>query len=218
MLPYPSTMPPLKRRPFDPSLMPPDVQQQLAAGQPVTLEDGSVLYPDGTSTGPGDSPDDFAMPDQGFDYGPGGYGQALGLPQSLAGPAGPPATAPPDLGIGGDPGMGRISPFHDAMGNIAPQFERFFATANAPFPGTPGGVGGAPLPSGPLDSITPAKNPLDTAQEPKGPSLSLPASPQPPDFLGGDATKPDQPRPMPGRIGRRMTARQSGMGARRRRR
>jgi hypothetical protein len=124
----PATMP-RKRRAFDLTKLPPEMQSQLAAGQPITFDDGSTVYPDGTAEGAGDSPDDFTMG---------------------------PATAPP--GMSGGKGMGGMHPMPDGgmmpnaemgMGMMeeeplpapptnvfeGPQFERHFATRNAPFAG-----------------------------------------------------------------------------------
>ncbi len=52
----------LRRRPVNIANLPPHIQQSLANGQPFVGEDGSTVYPDGTATGAGDSPDDFVSP------------------------------------------------------------------------------------------------------------------------------------------------------------
>lgn len=123
---YPGTMP--TRQPFDITQLPPEHQAQLAAGYPVTFEDGSVVYPDGTFTGAGDSPNDFAVPDSTTMGGDQGGG--------MAAPATAPATAPPDMGTGG----GGQNPFG------GPVFDPYNQVAGGAFPGTPGGIGGGPTP------------------------------------------------------------------------
>jgi hypothetical protein len=50
----------LSRRPFDMSRLPTAMRSRLDQGETIRFEDGSALYPDGTATGVGDSPDDFA--------------------------------------------------------------------------------------------------------------------------------------------------------------
>jgi hypothetical protein len=125
----PAPAPTLARKPFDLRQLPPDMQARIAAEGQVTLEDGSAIYADGTSTGAGDSPNDFAG--GGFAGGQPAGGMAYGpAPDPLL--AGAPA---PSLGV--DPLAG-------------PQFDRYFNTANAGFPGTPGGVGGGPVDNNPM--------------------------------------------------------------------
>lgn len=92
---YPPTSPQLKKKPMrDMSNLPPQVQAALAQGQPFTAEDGSTIYPDGTYTGAGDSPDDFGMP-QAMDYGPGGFNASPAFVTPDA-QAGYPPTEPVD--------------------------------------------------------------------------------------------------------------------------
>lgn len=113
---YPPTSPPLKRKPANLQNLPPHLRQQLAQGQPITAEDGSVIYPDGTSTGAGDSPDDFALP-QAMDYGPGGFNAS-------------PAFVPPDAQAGYPP-TEPTDPF------ASPVFNAYNRTVKRGMPGQP---------------------------------------------------------------------------------
>lgn len=136
------------------------------------------------------------MPPDAFDFGPGGYANALP----------PPAASPSPAMEAADPLAGQL-------------FKRFRQTANAPFPGTPGGVGGGPLPDeGPnqnpmRDAPASPFEPAQTAESPMSHVPPLPPSAAPPDFVQDQLSGQKQPRQMPGRIGRRMSQRtQPGRG------
>lgn len=197
---FPPTTPPALRRqgPLDLSQLPPEIQQQLAAGQPVTGEDGSIIYPDGTFTGAGDSPDDFEA--GAFDFGPGGFNASPHI-------TGGPPTAPPPGGMGGEMGMAPppTSPFD------GPQFDRYLATANAPFPGTPGGLGGPPP-----ETSNPMGDPVGDAADAE-PNVRLSVEGPTVGTFGangpGEAGAARVPA-LPGRIGRRMSQRQARPGSR----
>ncbi len=138
----------LRRKPVNMANMPPHVQQSLANGQPYRAEDGSVVYPDGTSTGAGDSPDDFISPyaaPQMTNFNP----NAAPLP-AAAGP------------------VPNVSPFAD------PMFDRYFAVSGAGMPGQPGAVGGGPLPQtgpaalgAPAADVAPTRNVQLTVEGPR---------------------------------------------------
>lgn len=156
----PPPAPTLARKPFDLSKLSPEDMARLQNEGSLTFEDGSAIYPDGTYSGAGDSPNDFA----------GGLGMG-GAPQA-AGMAGSPAPA---LGVNGGEGL-VADPF------AGPQFDRYFNTANAPFPGTPGGVGGGPAapPNPMLEPLDPfATAPEAVAAQPfllgAGPTVTPPA-------------------------------------------
>lgn len=208
---YPPTAAPMKKRqPFDLTKLPPEMQQRIAAEGSITFEDGSAVYADGTATGAGDSAGDYAMDGamSGFDMGSGGWTSA---PQF----SGPPTAAPESM--------------TDEPGNPlgGPLFRRYRQTANAPFPGTPGGVGGGPVDDGmmggnPMGDALP--NPFETAEVAESPTAHVPALPpsaSPPE----GALSRDEPKPggYQGRVGRRMQSRQQTrpgsrpMGGRRRR-
>lgn len=122
----PAPAPTLARKPYDLAKLPPEIQARIAAEGQYTAEDGSTVYADGTYTGAGDSGNDFAG---------GGYAPMSGMGyQSQPDPL---MAGAPDPGLGVDPFAG-------------PQFDRYFTTANAGFPGTPGGVGGGPVSNNPM--------------------------------------------------------------------
>jgi hypothetical protein len=187
--PPPATKPPVPPKNF--YALNPDEQQSLLNEGWQPLEDGSMVHPDGRSRPAFDSPNDFT---QSHDLG--GYGGA---------PAGPPATFPAGAAspAGTDPSAPPPTPFD------APQFDRYFATANAGFPGKPGGIGGgaAPDPGNPLGDAAPA--PFDA------PDVTPPLvinNGSGPANLGADTTK--KTPQYGGRIGRRMASRGT-MGRRR---
>lgn len=145
--------PTIARKPFDLSKLSQQDMARLQAEGSLTFEDGSAIYPDGTYSGAGDSPNDFTG---------GGF-----APQS------PSLAGPPDPALGAAPGM-VADPFAGA------QFDRYFTTANAPFPGTPGGVGGGAPPNPMLEPTDPfATAPEVEAAQPfllgAGPTVTPPA-------------------------------------------
>ncbi len=170
----------LRRRPVNIANLPPQVQAAMANGQPFTAEDGSVVYPDGTATGAGDSPDDFispyaAAPPQMTNFNPGAQ------PLPAAAPAGP---AP------------KVSPFAD------PMYDRYFTVANAGMPGQPGALGGGPLPTNgmpalgaPAADVAPTRNVQLSVEGPRV------------DYNGGApyGGKSGSAPTMPGRMGRRQS-------------
>lgn len=105
---FPGTAPSTKKRtPFDLSALPPEMQQQLVNGQSVSLDDGSVLYPDGTM--------DSGVLTGGYDMGPGGWNK------------------PPELGgVGSFPGTADTTPGDPLAG---PLFRRYRQTVAAGMPG-----------------------------------------------------------------------------------
>jgi hypothetical protein len=103
---------PLRRTPFDLSVLPPELQAQLQSGQTVTLDDGSVVYPDGTAQGAGDSPDDFATSPEDVPLPPPPPDVVAQMMAELAGGPAPLPSAPVD------PFAGR-------------QFDRHFAVRDA---------------------------------------------------------------------------------------
>ncbi len=144
--------PTLAKKKIDITQLPPEMQAQLASGKPITHEDGSVIYPDGTASGAGDSPDDYAP---GFAAGP-AAGNAI-----LAGEPAPVVDAAPVAAEPANPLAG-------------PMFRPYRQRANAAFPGTPGGVGGGPVaPPNPLVADAPAPA-LDAA-----PSVQIQINPNP---------------------------------------
>lgn len=151
----PPPAPTVARKPYDLSKLSPEDMARLQQEGSLTFEDGSAIYPDGTYTGAGDSPDDFS------DGGVAGGG----------GTAGPPAPS-----LGAPAGGGPV-----ADGPLAgPQFDRYFTTANAGFPGTPGGVGGGAAPNPMLEPLDPfATAPKAEASQPfllgSGPTVTPPA-------------------------------------------
>lgn len=158
----PPPAPTLARKPFDLSKLSPEDMARLQNEGSLTFEDGSAIYPDGTYSGAGDSPNDFA----GGGFAPQSAGLAMG---GLGGP--PPAP---------DPALGGAAPATDPF--ASPQFDRYFSTANAPFPGTPGGVGGGPAapPNPMLEPLDPfATAPEAEAAQPfllgAGPTVTPPA-------------------------------------------
>jgi hypothetical protein len=196
----PGTMPPnLKRKPFDLSTLPPEMQQAIMSNGQITLEDGSAIYADGTATGAGDSPDDFGfgMPNAGaMNVSYGGYGGGEGMAPGTM-PEAPMAEEPRNP-LGG------------------PMFQRYRQTAKAPMPGTPGGLGGAPAEEGnPMEEAFP--NPFETPEPAR--SVSVPGgasviggSPQAATTPGGSYTQADDPlkKKSPtygGRFGRRQASR-----------
>lgn len=184
----PTSPPPLKRKPVNLQNLPPQVQAALAQGQPYTAEDGSVIYPDGTSTGAGDSPDDFAL-GQAVDYGPGGFNSSpmLGGPGAQGGypPTAPPAPADPFA---------------------SPVFDAFNKTMKRGMPGQPPKQDGLTDPLAGSDGTQPSRN-VQLAVE--GPKVT---------YDGGGPTggKDSTSRPMyGGRIGRRRSTPISQSRARR---
>jgi hypothetical protein len=148
----PATMP-RKRKPFNILALPPEMQAQLAGGQPIQFEDGSTVYPDGTAEGAGDSPDDFtSSPAASM---PGGMGDM---------PMGEPPLPPP----GDDFGTGPKAAFR------GPQFDSHFARRDAEFPGTPGGVGGGPLED---EDLNPMEDPLPDPFEVPEPGRTIGGNP-----------------------------------------
>ncbi len=153
---------PRKRKPFNILALPPEMQAQLAAGQPLQFEDGSTVYPDGTAEGAGDSPGDFVGPPgasiptgmNGMGAMPGGMGDA---PMGEA-PLPPP---PEEFGTGKNVFKG-------------PQFDSHFSRRDASFPGTPGGVGGGPLED---EDLNPMEDPLPDPFEVPEPGRSISANP-----------------------------------------
>jgi hypothetical protein len=129
----PAPPPTLTRKPFDLKQLPPEMQARIAAEGQVTLEDGSAIFADGTSSGAGDSPNDFAG---------GGYGGGPATGMGYQPQPDPLMAGAPDPSLGIDPALVE-DPF------ASPQFDRYFNTANAGFPGTPGGVGG-PVDNNPM--------------------------------------------------------------------
>lgn len=133
----PPTVP--NRRPFDPNTVPPEILQQLSAGQPVPGPNGEVYHPDGT------------MED----------GAPIGAPPGMGPPPADPMMAgmpPPAVGGQGDgDGLQITEDPMEARNPLAgPMFRNFRQTANAGFPGTPGGIGGGPAGGDPLLSGIPA--------------------------------------------------------------
>lgn len=185
--------PTIARKPFDLSKLPPEMQQRIQAEGSLTAEDGSTIYADGTFTGAGDSPDDF-----------GGYGLAGGTG------GGAPVPALGDAGIAGGAAATPAGPF------AGPQFDRYFTTANAAFPGTPGGVGGGPVkaPNPMLEPTDPfATAPEVEAQQPF--LLSAPTTKPPADAIaarrqmGGAQPATPTTGTYGGRYGRRQVSRAS---------
>jgi hypothetical protein len=180
----PATSPPqVQRRPFDMTRLPPEMQQRLMSGETIAFEDGSTLYPDGTASGAGDSPNDFA-PGGGYDMGAGGYNsspQLLG-PQALASGGAPPAT----------------SPFMDAQsGAMQPQFERYFAAANA-------GMPGQPAPAEGLAASNPMGDPIGDAADQRAPVHLTVEGPRVGTYGAGPSQAAKARAPYGGRVGRRM--------------
>lgn len=195
---YPGTTPPqLKRRPFDLSGLPPQMQQAIMTNGQLTLDDGSVIYADGTATGAGDSPDDY-------DLGPGGFN---GSPQ-FGGPAA--------LGGGGYPGVAPAAPT-DPFASA--QFDRYFGVANAGFPGQPGGIGGGPAPAEGPAAMNPMGDPMGDpfaveAQQRPGVQLTVEAPRVGAYGAGetGDARVGSGQGKYGGRLGRRMASGQRKPG------
>jgi hypothetical protein len=195
----PAPAPTLARKPFDLSMLPPEIQARIAAEGQYTAEDGSTIYADGTYTGAGDSPGDYGMQDPMVG---GGYAQN---PNFMGAPA-------PTLGAPEDPALAPADPF------MGPQFDRYFTTANAGFPGTPGGVGGGPLNNNPrmepmLDPFADA--PATEVSEPvmigAGPTVTPPADAVAARRqIGGVGEVSTPGAGYGGRMGRRMMTRQSG--------
>lgn len=182
--------PTIARKPFDLSKLPPEMQQRIQAEGSLTAEDGSTIYADGTFTGAGDSANDFG---------------------SMAGAMGgaPVPALGAEAGLVADAGAS-TSPL------AGPQFERYFTTANAAFPGTPGGVGGGPAkaPNPMLEPTDPfATAPEVEAQQPF--LLSAPTTKPPADAIaarrqmGGAQPATPTTGTYGGRYGRRQVSRAS---------
>lgn len=178
---YPTSPPRKARKPVDLGQLPPEMQQRLAAGETVRFEDGSAIYPDGTSEGAGDSPDDYTMPPA-LDMGPGGFNSApsfAGPAPSFAGSA-PPADAAPNPGYLADP-----------------MFDRYNRTVAGGGPPTAPDAGPFPDPFAP-----PATSPAP------GPGVQLTVEgPRVGDYGVGPnegANQRNGQRPMTGRMRRRM--------------
>lgn len=184
----PAAMPPkLKRRPFDLSQLPPEMQQQIMSAGQMTLEDGSTIYADGSATGAGDSPDDFAV------YGTPNAGTMQGAGFGYSGPSAPGAM-PEDV---------QSNPLG------GPMFKRYRQTAKAGMPGQ------EPANDNPMDD--PLPNPFETPAParsvtvPGGASVTN-GSPQAASTPASKYTQADDPmkkkgNTYAGRFGRRQTAR-----------
>lgn len=171
----PTSPPPMKKKRAN---LPPQMQAQLAQGQPVTYEDGSVVYPDGTSTGAGDSPDDFAMP-QAMDYGPGGFNAS-------------PAFVTPDA-TAGYPPTEPVDPF------ASPVFNAYNKTVKRGMPGQPPKQDPMMDPLAGSDGTQPSRNVQLTVEGPRVGTYG--AGTQEP----GAAGKSKNPM-YGGRIGRRQSS------------
>lgn len=190
----PPTSPPQKaRRPINLANLPPQIQQQLAQGQPWQAEDGSVIYPDGTAEGAGDSPDDFVgggMAAQGYDMQPGAWG---------ANPPTSPQAAPADPLA--NPVFDR---YKTTVANAAPWQNP--PTAPDQVIGNPLGEPGFPDPLGDLTAQQDTRQPI---------TINNGAQAAEPYGAGPEQTGPRYG----GRVGRRMVGSVSSrpMGPRRRR-
>ncbi len=200
----PAPAPTLARKPYDLSQLPPEIQQRIAAEGQYTAEDGSTVYADGTYTGAGDSPGDFGMADPTMGGGFAGGGFA----------ANPGFMGAPAPSVAADPAL-----VADPL--ASPQFDRYFNTANAAFPGTPGGVGGGPVNNNPMGEpmLDPfAGAPSTEVSEPfllgAGPTVTPPADAvaarRQMGGVGDVGTQSAGTGSYGGRFGRRTAARQTG--------
>lgn len=138
----PPTAPPQMKKRFNPRKLSPEMQAQLAAGQPIQFEDGSAIMPDGSLMSAGDSPDDFGM----------------GAPDGTmvdGDPAGDYPLPAPEA----DPFAGRQFDRHFAVREAQPSFFGDEAEADNPMQD--------PLPS-PFETPEPAK--ITSASKMEGPS------------------------------------------------